>query len=51
MKCLKIFIVAAVRIEKIFQRQKGNGTGEEKFNEKKKENEKDVKKTNNNQYK
>ena len=50
MKCLKIFIVATVRILKIFFRLKME-TREEKHNDNKKENEKDVKKTYNKQYK
>ena len=49
MKCLKIFIVATGRIRRVFQIQNGNGT-REKYSEKKKENEKDVKKRYNKQY-
>ena len=49
--CKNILSCSSKYLEDFFQIQNGNGTGEEKNNEKKKENEKDVKKTNNNQCK
>ena len=51
MKCLNIHSCNSKDFEDFFQIKNGNGTTEEKYNEKKKENEKDVKKTYNKQYK